>query len=102
MADDNNDGPQSSPVALRAAWATAKPKRRDYGTVVAELNSLKLVGEGSVFKRDPHAPVTHMGYFKLPRGRLPLQSAVQGPTIRKRVVIRKCGWCMDGTRISGP
>ena len=40
------------------------PARRDYGDVVAELSSLNLVGEGSVFERGPHVPVTHMGYFK--------------------------------------
>ena len=42
------------------------PSRRDYGDVVAELSSLKLVGEGSIFERGPHVPVTHMGYFKPP------------------------------------
>ena len=51
-------------LAVRAGWESAVPARRDYGHVVAELSSLKLVGEGSVFERGPHAPVTHMGYFK--------------------------------------
>lgn len=68
MADNNDDGPQPSPVGgLRAAWVTAKPKRRDYGTVVAELNSLKSVGEGRGFERGLHVPVTYLGYFKPPR-----------------------------------
>lgn len=53
-------------LALRAAWESASPSRRDYGDVVAELSSLKLVGEGSVFERGPHVPVTHMGFFKPP------------------------------------
>ena len=53
-------------LAVRAAWESAVPSRRDYGDVVAELSSLKLVGEGSVFERGPHVPVTHMGYFKPP------------------------------------
>ena len=42
------------------------PLRRDYGDLVSELSSLKMVGEGSVFEREPHVPVTHMGYFKPP------------------------------------
>lgn len=65
---DNNDAisPAAPGAAVRAAWATAKPNRRDYGMVVTELNSSKLVGEGSIFERGPHVPVTHMKYFKPP------------------------------------
>ena len=35
--------------------------------MVSELNSSKLVGEGSVFERGAHVPVTHMGFFKPPK-----------------------------------
>lgn len=52
--------------SVRSAWATGTPRRSDYGDVVSELNTLKLVGEGSVFERGPHVPVTHLGYFKPP------------------------------------
>ena len=54
-------------LAMRAAWESAVPSRRDYRDVVSELSSLKVVGEGSVFERGPHVPVTNMGYFKPPR-----------------------------------
>ena len=64
MTDANSSTPPSAGVAFTAAWATASPERRDYGTVVTELNSLKLVGEESVVERGHHVPVTHMGYFK--------------------------------------
>lgn len=30
------------------------------------MNALKLVEEGSVFKRGAHVPITHIGYFKPP------------------------------------
>ena len=68
MADEAVDPPTPAApgAALRIAWATLKPERRDYGEVVTGLNSLKLVGEGSVFERGPHVPVTHLGYFKPP------------------------------------
>lgn len=51
---------------LRTAWATLRPSKRDFGAVVAELNASRLVGEGGVFERGAHVPVTHMGYFKPP------------------------------------
>lgn len=51
----------------RAAWAIAKPEGRDYATAVTELNSARLVGEGGIFDRGPHVPITHMGYFKPPQ-----------------------------------
>ena len=58
----------NNPAAiLRAAWAAAAHTKKDYGLVVSELNSSKLVGEGSVFERGAHVPVTHMGYFKPPK-----------------------------------
>lgn len=50
----------------RAVWATVKPERRDFGAVVTELNSARLVGEGGIFERGPHVLVTHMGYVKPP------------------------------------
>lgn len=75
MADNGPAGPNpnvpAAPVPnaaalLRAAWATLKPSRRDFGAVVTELNASRLVGEGGIFERGPHVPVTHMGYFKPP------------------------------------
>ena len=48
----------------RAAWAIAKPERRDYAIVVTELNCARLVSEGGIFDLGPHVPMTHMGYFK--------------------------------------
>ena len=59
----------NNPAAiLRAAWAAAAPAKKDYGLVVSAFNSSKLVGEGSTFERGAHVPVTHMGYFKPPKG----------------------------------
>ena len=67
MTDTNNSSPPpSAEVAVRAAWSTAKPERRDFGTVATELNSIKLLGEGNVFEKDFHGPVTHMRYFMPP------------------------------------
>ena len=53
-------------LAVRTAWETAVPSRRDYGDMIAELSSLKLMGEESIFERGLHVAVTHMGYFKQP------------------------------------
>lgn len=58
--------PPGTVAQLRAAWERLAPTRKDYGKVVTELNALKLVGEGSVFERGSHVPITHMGYFKPP------------------------------------
>ena len=49
---------------IRALWASAKPTRHDFAAVVNELNSIKLVGEGSVFERGNYVPITHMDFFK--------------------------------------
>lgn len=62
MANDAGDAAE----AMVAAWKAGKPTRRDYADVASELTSLKLVGEGSIFERGPHVPITHMGYFKPP------------------------------------
>lgn len=51
---------------LRALWSSAKPTRHDFASVVNELNSLKLVGEASVFERGAYVPITHMAFFKAP------------------------------------
>lgn len=51
---------------VRAAWAVAKPQRRDYGAIVTELNSALMVGEGEIYERGPYVPITHMGFFKPP------------------------------------
>lgn len=58
--------PASSGGVTTAAWRTAKPVRQDYADVVVEMNSSRLVGEGGLFDRGPHVPITHMGYFKPP------------------------------------
>jgi hypothetical protein len=52
--------------ALRTAWKAATPTRRDIGAVMSELQSMKMVGEGSIFERTAHVPVTHMAFFKPP------------------------------------
>jgi hypothetical protein len=52
--------------ALKAAWKTAAPTRQDFGAVVSELQSMQMVGEGSLFERGSHVPVTHMAFFKPP------------------------------------
>lgn len=64
MSDDNDTS--ANTAALLGMWATAKPTRHDYTAVVSEMNAVKLVGEGSVFERGPHVPITHMEYFKPP------------------------------------
>jgi hypothetical protein len=53
-------------TALKAAWKTAAPTRRDFGVVVSELQSMQMVGEGSIFELGVHVPVTHMAFFKPP------------------------------------
>lgn len=63
---DNESSIATTMPAVRTAWLTGKPVRRDFGAVITELNSAKLVGEGSVFERGPHVPVTHLNYFKPP------------------------------------
>jgi hypothetical protein len=50
--------------ALRTAWKAATPTRRDFGAVMSELHSMRTVGEGSIFKRGTHVPVTNMAFFK--------------------------------------
>jgi hypothetical protein len=51
---------------VRTAWKRAEPNHSDYGQAVAELNSSQMVGNGSVFERGNHVPVTHLAYFKPP------------------------------------
>jgi hypothetical protein len=53
-------------AALRASWKATAPTRQDFGAVVSELQSLEKVGEGSIFERGAHVPVTHMAFFKPP------------------------------------
>jgi hypothetical protein len=53
-------------AALRTAWKAATPTRRDFGAVASELQSMQMVGEGSIFERGAHVPVTHMAFFKPP------------------------------------
>lgn len=42
----------------------AKPTKGDYAAVVTDINATKLVGEATVFEREPHVPITHLAYFK--------------------------------------
>jgi hypothetical protein len=51
---------------LKTAWKGATPENGDYGEAVAELNSSQMVGEGSVFERGSHVPITHLAFFKPP------------------------------------
>jgi hypothetical protein len=37
--------------------------RQDFGAVVSELQSMQMVGEGSIFERGAHVPETHMAFF---------------------------------------
>jgi uncharacterized membrane protein YgcG len=53
-------------AALRSAWKAATPTRQDFGAVVSELQSMQMVGKGSIFERGAHVPVTHMAFFKPP------------------------------------
>jgi hypothetical protein len=53
-------------AALRSARRVATPARQDSGAVVSELQSMQMVGEGSMFKQGSHVPVTHMSFFKPP------------------------------------
>lgn len=64
--DDSGAAQGGAAREVRTAWAVGKPGRHDFAAVVTELNASKLVGEGSVFERGAHVPVTHMGYFKAP------------------------------------
>ena len=86
MSDDKSTNPQSgaghqagaqgtgsAPVLgvaeianVRAAWAVSQLGRAQYAKVVQELNTIKMVGEGRIFDRGPHVPVTHMAYLKPP------------------------------------
>lgn len=65
MSDQGNPSDDGC-KGLRALWAASKPTRHDYAAVVNEINSLKLVGEASVFDRGPHVPITHLSFFKAP------------------------------------
>jgi hypothetical protein len=53
-------------AALRTAWKAATPTRQDFGAFVSELQSMQMVGEGSIFERGAHVPVTHMAFFMPP------------------------------------
>jgi hypothetical protein len=53
-------------AALKTAWKAATPTRQDFGAVVSELQSMQMVGEGSIFERGAHVHVTHMAFFKPP------------------------------------
>jgi hypothetical protein len=62
----NGAGAAATMVSLRSAWMAATPTRQNFCAVVSELQSLQMVGEGSIFERGAHVPVTHMEFFKPP------------------------------------
>jgi hypothetical protein len=53
-------------AALRLASKAATPTSQDFGAVVSELQSMQMVGEGSIFERRAHVPGTHVAFFKPP------------------------------------
>jgi hypothetical protein len=61
-----SDSASPALAALKSAWKAATPTRQDFGAVVSELQSMQMVGEGSIFERGAHVPVTHMAFFKPP------------------------------------
>lgn len=52
---------------MRTAWATIEPGCTDFGAVLIEVNSSKLISKGSVLERGAHVPINDMGYFKPPQ-----------------------------------
>ena len=62
----NSEETVQSCKEIRALWSSATPTRHDIAAVVNELNSIKLVGEASVFERGPYVPISHMAFFKAP------------------------------------
>jgi hypothetical protein len=58
-------------AALRSVLNAATPTRQDFGAVLSELQSKQMVGEGLIFEREAHVPVTHMAFFKTPGDRVP-------------------------------
>jgi hypothetical protein len=53
-------------AALRSVWKAATPTRQEFGVVVSELQSMQMVGEGSIFEREAHVNVTRMAFLKPP------------------------------------
>jgi hypothetical protein len=53
-------------TALGAVWKAATPTRQGFAAVVSEVQSMQMVGEGSLFESGAHVPVTHMAFFKAP------------------------------------
>jgi hypothetical protein len=47
-------------AALRSVRKAATPARQHFGAVVSELQSMQMVGEGSIFERGTQVPVTHI------------------------------------------
>lgn len=62
----NQENPTDNCSKLRALCFTAKATRHDFAAEVSELNSIKLIGEASVFKRGSYVPITHLAFFKAP------------------------------------
>lgn len=70
VGSGDSDIVSDSGAAAHAAWAIAKPERREYAIAVSELISARLVGEGGILDWCPHVCITHMGYFKPPNDSL--------------------------------
>jgi hypothetical protein len=43
-------------AALKTAWKAVTPTRQDFGAVVSELQSMQMVGQGSIFERRAMCP----------------------------------------------
>ena len=51
---------------FQTSWRTTEPKREEFGKFVTEQNAMRSVGQGGVFERGAHVPVSHFGYFRPP------------------------------------
>jgi hypothetical protein len=65
MAADSSSA-TTAMATLRTAWKEVTPTRQDFGADVSELQSMQMVGEGSIFENGAHVSVTHMALFKPP------------------------------------
>jgi hypothetical protein len=66
-----SDSETTTLAALRSAWKAATPTRQYFGAVVSELQSMQMVGEGSIFERGADVPVTHMAFLQASGDRVP-------------------------------
>jgi hypothetical protein len=49
-------------AAMRSVWKAAKPTRQDFGSIVSDLQSMQMVGEGSKYERWAHVCGTILSY----------------------------------------